>query len=567
MVEKTNSRIEIKSIEFNTPPFRKLRDFHIDIAERITLIAGHNGIGKSTILGLLSSVCGLTDNSHKSYFQEPFYTNIERIVYIALDEVELGQENPSAAPVVTASIGQRDLRKRCSLTRRTEWKRARVVPRTINHVDGDCIGPDAKIPLPTIYLGTRRLVSVGEADERDVSSRPGTEMDEADRHLMASFVNSIIIGSDATTDINHHSIKGVRKRSAHPSHKHHDTLAISMGQDSLGSIATALASFNRLKRSMGREYPGGLLIIDELDIGFHPHAIDRLVRALKTSARQLSLQIVATTHSPRMIEALHAEGAGDVRSPDAVWYLVDTQRPRIAEDQSLKAILQDMALEGDATEPNSRKIRQNLCVYFEDQEAIQFCEAFVSSGKRGALTRKYGNPIKFIPLGVGGSSLIKLPEKDPLFKDRVLVVDGDTSLNKKAMRRGNTVKLPCTPQARGTARSPENTVKHFLKRLACEDDGPFYDAMLQLKTTNPSSAKIHNTFFLDGDGTKDDRDSNEKWWKKHWPTLKRWGVLALWRNMYAKEADRFVQELESAIALVTKQLAESAGQDPHLPLK
>ncbi len=66
-----------------------------------------------------------------------------------------------------------------------------------------------------------------------------------------------------------------------------------MGQDCLGSMATALASFNQLKRDMGDAYPGGLLVIDEMDVGFHPHAIERpLVVSCGNQQRQ-SLMVVA----------------------------------------------------------------------------------------------------------------------------------------------------------------------------------------------------------------------------------------------------------------------------------
>src|SRR5690606_11256507 len=130
------------------------------------------------------------------------------------------------------------------------------------------------------------------------------------------------------------SIRGSKKKTAQPGYAAHEALAVSMGQDSLGSIATALASFNRLKRQQGDAYVGGRLVIDELDVGFHPHAIGRLVRCLKRYAGNLNLQVIATTHSPLMIEAVHPEGGGDVRSPDKVVYLVDTRTPRVAEDQS-----------------------------------------------------------------------------------------------------------------------------------------------------------------------------------------------------------------------------------------
>src|SRR5690606_8465917 len=134
--------------------------------------------------------------------------------------------------------------------------------------DDDVVGPDAKIPLPTIYLGIRRLAPIGEAGEKEVQSRD-LDMPEEDVKVMLEFVSSVILGANVTSNVTLQSIKGSGKRTAQPGYSLHNALAVSLGQDSLGSIATALASFNRLKREMGDNYPGGLLVVDELDAGFH----------------------------------------------------------------------------------------------------------------------------------------------------------------------------------------------------------------------------------------------------------------------------------------------------------
>lgn len=47
--------MKLKKVIFNDQGFRNLRNLTIDIAPRITVIAGHNGIGKSTILGLIAN--------------------------------------------------------------------------------------------------------------------------------------------------------------------------------------------------------------------------------------------------------------------------------------------------------------------------------------------------------------------------------------------------------------------------------------------------------------------------------------------------------------------------------
>jgi len=550
---KATQRIKVKSLEFGQPPFRKLGNLKIEFADRLTLIAGHNGIGKSTILGLVANTFGNADKSGpKSYFGELFYANIERIVYLALEEVSKAQEHPNAAPTVVADVAGILVHKRCAMTQRSVWKRARMVPRTIDKAEDDPVGQDAKIPLPTIFLGIKRLASIGEADEKEVVSKIIT-MDEDDKDLMVNFVSAVILGSKLTTEVTHQSIKGSKKKSAHPGYKGHDALAISMGQDSLGSIATALASFNQLKRAMGDEYAGGLLVIDEMDVGFHPHAIDRLVQALKLYANRLDLQIIATTHSPRLIEAVHPQGRGNANAPDAVVYLLDTKHPRLAEDQSLAAILDDMAQrQGESDNPKPSK--PMLRVYFEDPEGAQFCDALIPSAKRAALGRKHGVQIKLIPLGVGGSNLIKLPENDPIFKDRVLIVDADTTIPRKAAERGNTIKLPCAKGAGGTDRSPENTIKKFLRSVAEAPDGPLHDALLRFSVTNPSSDRVLTSFFSDDTGISNQRNASKSWWVVHWKKMQAWGVIREWAACHKAEVEAFTNAFELAVSNTSKRL-------------
>ncbi|MHB1667459.1 AAA family ATPase [Thiomonas sp.] len=551
MTAKNSNAIKVSSIEFGNAKFRKLSNLKIDFAERITLIAGHNGIGKSTILGLVSNTFGYTDESTKSYFGEPFYASIEGIVYLALKEVDIAQIDPTTAPIVVADVGEMTVRKRCALTRRVKWKRARVVPRTIDKTGDESVGQDAKVPLPTIYLGIKRLASIGEAAERAVISTK-LDMHTDDSKLMAEFVRSVILGSQVNTEVTHQSIRG-SKKTAQPGYVNHDALSVSLGQDSLASIATALASFNRLQREWGNKYPGGLLVIDEMDAGFHPHAIDRLVKALKTQAKRLSLQVIATTHSPRLIEAVHPDGGGDPNAPDAVVYLVDTKHPRLAEDQSLAAVLDDMALRHDDNVV-AKASKPALCVYFEDLEGAQFCGALLSSANKTALGRRYGIRIKLMPLGVGGSNLIKLPEYDPIFKNRVLIVDADTTIPRKAAARGNTLKLPCAKGAKGTERSPENTIKIFLRNVGQASDGLLYEALLRFNISNPSSDKITTSFFSDGTGNSNQRDSSKSWWVNHWDKLKKWGVIREWAVCHKTEVDQFIGDFEAAVAKTAKRL-------------
>lgn len=539
----SNGRILVKSIEFGKPPFRKLGGLKIDFAERITLIAGHNGIGKSTILGLLTNTFGITTSEPKSYFGESYFKNIEKIVYLAVQEAVMAKEHPTSAPVVVSLVGDVTVRKRCAMTQRTKWNRARVVPRTVDKAKDDPVGQDAKVPLPTIYLGIRRLASIGEADELDVSSGALT-MHSDDARIMVEFVRSVIAGVAINNQLTQTSIKSSGKLSIQPGFDAHDAMAISVGQDSLGSIATALASFSRLKRDQGSDYRGGLLVIDEIDVGFHPHALRKLSEALKTYARRLNLQIVATTHSPALIECIHPEGKGAADAPDSVVYLLDTNTPRLADDQSLPAILDDMSLKQDLPQ---KTVKPKLGIYFEDSEAVQLFDALYPVGKRRAMSRKNGITLVPIALEVGGSNLLKLPENDPIFRDRVLVVDADTKVTAKAKSRGNVAKLPCPAKSVGTARSPENMIIAFLKAMMDANDGPYYNSMLDLEVKNPSSDKIRDAFFSTGGGLSSDREATKKWWVSHWDKIKAWEVLQVWAKHHSAEVEAFILEFEMAV--------------------
>lgn len=554
-MSKTESGIKLKRIEFNDHPFRKLKSLKIEFSDRITLIAGHNGIGKSTILGLIANNFGLGIQGTRSYFGTQYSSSIEKIVYISLDEVADAQKHNAPGPLVSTDYFSVEITKRCALTQRSEWKRARVVPRTVEKDDpyegetksDDIVGPDAKIPFPSIYLGMKRIASIGESDENDVSAKK-SQMHEDDRALMVSFVKHVIVGSKVNNEAI--EVKSSKKKAVHPGYDHHEALAVSMGQDSLGSIATALASFNKLKRDQADSYQGGILIIDELDVGFHPHAIQKLSSALKNYAKKLNLQVVATTHSPILIESVHPEGNGNEHSPDSVVYLIDTNRPRMAEDQSLESILSDMRLE---IQLDGQKVAKPvLPMYFEDEETFDFFNGIVNGRQRGLIGRACGVKIEVVSISLPGSNLLALPDKDPLFLKRILVVDADTRIPKKAKDRGNSLKLPCPQGASGTDRSPENTIKKFIRDMAQSDLAVFRTAMLSLSINNPTTDKLIETFLSDKNADNSNRESTKKWWAAHKQSIIDWKIIEAWGSVYKKEVEQFLISLRDSVKATSR---------------
>ncbi len=427
-----NLKIKVDFIDFGKAnPFRKLKDLKIPLSERMTLICGHNGVGKSTILGMLASASGITDEKLLSYFGRTFEASVNDILFIDwAKEVDAPKKaGVLSEPRIQYSVNGTALSTVCSLRRRGNAPRARVVsqrdPIKWFQQGNFVLGPEAKVPLPTLYLGLTRMLPIGETADSRVQSTPPVPWAPVDEQFLLSFVRRVIphAGFSSSGGMEVNIVKGTKKVSSHPAYNY-GVKSVSIGQDSLGAIATALASFHCLRRNLGDKYPGGLLIIDELDACFHPHAIGSLVSEIRKAADELSLQVVATTHSPRLIEAVHPETTVDgSKDKDSVIYLRDTTAPKFDPSMHLKDILRDM----DLTPPEDEEPPTQVKIYFEDDEACEVFGIITKPEFLADLESRYSVKIDPMPLGIGCSSLANLPAKDPYFTSVVLLADGPSS--------------------------------------------------------------------------------------------------------------------------------------------
>jgi len=531
--------------------FRKFRDLEIPLAARITLLAGHNGVGKSTILGMLSSLSGIR-SVERSYFGKAFDANIAEIVYIdhATEVAAPKAAGKLAEPTVHYSIDGVELVKECSLTKRGSAARARVVSRSVPHnrfVNGDvAVGPDAKVPLPTIFLGVARMLPVGESPDSRVQNTVAEKWHKDDQDFMLRVVKRIIPGAGADKGaISVNRIKQTSKLATHPKYPY-GPRSVSLGQDSLGAIVTALASFYRIKRKLGDQYPGGLLIIDELDASFHPHAIGVLVSELRKAADDLNLQIVATTHSTRLIEAVHPQGPNrKVAHGDGVIYLRHTKAPRFDAGFGLADILRDMDLVPPTAQPKPPEIK----VYFEDDEAHEVFKLVTPAAVLRNIGAEHNVTIKAMPLGIGCSSLTMLPAKDPYFETVVLAVDADSSMPRVIPK--NLVKLPGDTDGKGGGLSPERTIIKYIRALVSDnvDDHPiaWRDPRLQLYSQESLEENL-----LQGFDDPLDRQRAKAWWREKKQYLNEWGLYKIWAKANAPLIEEYHQNLEAAVKSAAK---------------
>jgi energy-coupling factor transporter ATP-binding protein EcfA2 len=549
-----SNRIVVKNISFGKIPFRKLKNVSIDLASRITLIAGHNGIGKSTILGLLAHSSGLTKKSaeNQSYFDSrTFQGNLGEIIFIDYDNEfkKIADKNKLPAPVISYEINGETLTKRCALAERAG--EARIVPRNYNPStefnsldESVTVGVASKVPLPTIYLGMTRVLPIGEAEAGTATNNLVKSMDEQDRRLIADFVGGIIVGTQTDhSSIAANKVSGTRKVSTHPQYKY-DTKCVSLGQDSLGSIATALASFQRLKRKWPA-YPGGLLVIDELDAGFHPHAIQRLVSNLKALCDDLNLQIVATTHSTKLIEAVHP--GNKKNSPDKVVYIADALRPTLLDPASLENILDDMELKVDT---GAAPALPQLKVYLEDDEAAYVFNVVMPAAVKRQIGQLYNVQIKPISMGVGCDSLARFSSKDPYFKNVVIVLDADASKKDKP-DEDNIVHLPSK-----NSLSPEQTLFTYIKE-ATEDPDAFSDRLDQFKKYGAHGGQLLDK-LLNWQGDIKGRKEAKKWWRDRAKYIHKWKLYKVWADENHAAVEAFREEFDRVVRTVSRRIRKLA---------
>jgi AAA15 family ATPase/GTPase len=473
--------IKLSNVSFDELGIRKLKKFSIPITERITLIAGHNAIGKSTILGIIANSSGIKSADYKSYFEKTYQSKFEELFY--LDESEILPSGQRGHAILTYHIELQNQegfdfcaihKKKCNVSKNTTSStiRPRLIPRSEDRHQSEEIGigaGDGKIPLPTIYLGMSRMTPIGEFEDDDISKKILKNMDEEDKVFIHEVFNKIIrINNKTNPEVVDHDFKGSKKRSKVPG-MDFNTLSISLGQDSVSAIVTALASFNKLKRELQESYIGGILIIDEIESGLHPKAQMNLIQVLKKQGRDLKLQIMATTHSLTMIKSVlkDQEDQSKFEAPkDSVIYLQDTRMPRPMPLPTYEKIKNDMLLNiEEVQELPSQKI------YFEDKEACFFFEKIMNYLNLKDELLEFGRSLKLTTASLGCDVLIKLNKADDYFKNVVIILDNDIVTKSTYLEYVNSQKnmlaLPgdksFTSSTSAYLRNPENIIYSYLR--------------------------------------------------------------------------------------------------------
>ena len=602
--------MKLKKISFDEKGFRKLKNIEIPIAPYITAIAGHNGIGKSTILGLIANCSGLS-KGEKSFFGKVFQSNFQEAFHLDYfqdyDNYHINGTKKADTPKVTVqyhvetnqdgsfielnkicavSIQKHAIKERLyknhmikvpedkhidpnhsldledfdnnSLSSSSEpliniW-RLRIIPRTqqlpntpeIEVLDEKLKGA-GKMPIPTLYLGMSRMTPIGEFDAELIDKKTIRKMNGEDKNFIVNSFKDVLYFDESDNEITAHSFSSSKKSSYLPSFPYH-SFTVSLGQDSLSSIVTALASFNYLKRTSPQTYSGGILVIDEVDAGLHPRAQEKLINLLHTQARKLNLQIILTTHSLTVIKTILSKNEHPGEKVNDVVYLQDSNFPRIMENPTYTKIKNDMLVLAPLEDKP-----ETIKLYFEDDEALFFFKQILKYKNIIHDKDYFGKELELISLSVGCNILLDLHKGDSYFQSVILIPDNDvfsSESNRKTIEENpNICPLPndstFTDNTRHTERNPEMILYRFLQRKLEGYNDNFWKQMPGAYTSDYVRDRVMTLT------SNSNRDKNKKWFQDNVNFIEKSGIIEKWCGENEKQVDMFLERIVEAVNIVS----------------
>lgn len=452
-----NNVLKPKSLILNS--FRNFQKVEIQLGNKITLISGQNGVGKSNILSLIASGSGL---SQKAVLGSNFQPEFNEFFNIDPSE---DYDNYELYIEYTCE-GKYALGKKLTFKDDTSTNRGiRIIPRTTNYFSrikqGEAVnvakndygvGGAARVGIPTIYLSLSRLYPLGENREKvNVKKiRSNNVLNRIDvREKFKTWYNTVIpnaIKDDETVKVIEK--KACPRESMHMNINNTPTLSQSIGQDNVGNIISALVDIYLL--SSKPEYTGALLCIDEIDVSLHPDTQINLLNLLDYLSDEYNIQIVVSSHSLTFIKELLKKERINSDSY-RVAYIKNPMAPYVSEQKSYDLLKADMFGNLNFMKPKVRtyfedKVGQTLFGIFID--AYKDIYAAIAKDPEGQILRNAPDNYKNlnssilevreindireylneIPVGLGCEELLKLNNADKFFNRVITVLDGDSRL-------------------------------------------------------------------------------------------------------------------------------------------
>ena len=273
----------LHSIRLSDGHIRGLTPFELTFEYPITAIAGKNGSGKSTILAL---ACCAFHNLPKSFRlphrRQTYYTFADFLIQHA-------EDIPSDGIKIWYKIAY------------NEWKRS------INFPDGVGIGQQLRrknsggkwndykkrVNRNVAFLGIDRIVPHNEKSQSKSYSRVFSYSGEKGWEAQVKNIVGYILGKEYQ-EFKYISHAKYRLPIVSSANIKYSGFNMGAGENALFELFSTLHSIPE----------GGLVVIDEIELGLHAEAQKKLVNKLKETCKERRIQVICTTHSKHIFEQL-----------------------------------------------------------------------------------------------------------------------------------------------------------------------------------------------------------------------------------------------------------------------
>jgi len=494
--------MNIKNIDISN--FRHLNAIGFDFGKIITVIAGGNGTGKTSLLGIIGHIFKF-GNTNRNLFGERFETKYSAVFRFSHVHDLTGNYSYKL-------FFENGTSKNGDLRTTSENGKIR------HRIDvGGRIRGGGKIIKPVIFLSLKRLLPLAQENERYIT----LGIENLSQDLITEYnqiYNEVFSVAEAVVPVH---TKSNNKNSFSPTTARFDAHGISAGQDNIGHIILAILSFSKLKNERA-DYEGGLLLIDELDATLYPAAQKNLLKVLLRKGKELNLQIIFTTHSSDLLNFLSSRDAANFKH-STNFVSLSNARGVVTVEEGFSALTKLLA---DLNHEALRTIQpKKINFYFEDSEASYFYRGIIEGNDFG-VENSYKN------LSISCGTYKSLIEKgfEEFFRS-VVVLDGDFKATFQTNHDHNVVFLP------GTER-PENVIKYFLETLPESDQ--FWDNEYQYT----KRVFLNNLFDV-----KNNRDSMKQWFNSE---MRFWGdngnnLFNRWKECNPEEANSVIDRTTEII--------------------
>lgn len=496
--------MKVKSLKIEK--FRHLENIEIKFGNLITAIAGQNGTGKSSILGLVGHLFTFREKENGSIYKTTngkfFETEFSEIFRFSSKNDKAGEhkyiaelDNQDIIPVISTERADKSLRLVVGKKAKGEGKRT----------------------FPVIYLGLRRLFPL--AQEKTINNEQ-SDLTQEEIQEYQRLHNEILMLNET---INPELIDTFSKKFYATKTDKYDCLGNSAGQDNIGQILTAILSFKRLKNSLGQNYEGGLLLIDEADATFFAGAQEKLIEKFFRIAQDLQLQIIFTTHSIEILSRLmlpqYKRDCEVVFLDNSSGKVINTQNDNITLSQMINNLRVIYEIQKDS----------KINVFCEDNEA--------SLWLKNLLGTKITKKLNILTDSFGSGNLVYIANKKiPVLQNSIFILDGDQN---KALKNNKCPRVLLLPEDK----RPEDIFYGFLRNLHAND--------IFWGRTGHYTQQV---CFRDLANISDSRDTMKKWFRNQ---AGYWGrgcskLFNRWKKDNEKSADDFKKEFEKTLDKIIK---------------